>query len=306
MSELGHTPGAGDARRGIRRSELAAFLRRRRAGLRPGDVGLPRGGRRRTPGLRRQEVAELAGMSVDYYIRLEQARGPHPSEQILAALSRALMLTRDERDYLFRIAGASPPPTAGPSREVTPATQHLLASLADTPAYVLDAKYDVLAWNQLATCFIGDLAQYPEADRNMLRWIFRQPGQDVLWDDVDRIAFARLSVADLRAAYARYPGDRSIEDLVTELLGTSPRFAAMWAAHEVEVRRPIHKRVSHPEVGPLEFDCHVLHIPDSDQRLVIYSAEPGSPNAQAFRRLGAATTTPEVSAAGAGISAAAG
>jgi hypothetical protein len=245
-------------------------------------------------------------MSVDYYIRLEQARGPHPSEQILAALARALMLTQDERDYLFRIAGASPPPGAGPSREVTEATRHLLASLPDTPAYVLDAKYDVLAWNQLATCFIGDLSRYPEADRNMLRWIFRQPGQDVLWDDADRIAFARLSVADLRAAYARYPGDRSIEDLVTELLGTSPRFAAMWAAHEVEVRRPIRKRVSHPEAGLLEFDCHVLHIPDSDQRLVIYSAEPGSPTARAFRRLGAAHAAAEISASGAGISAAAG
>ena len=304
MSELGHDPGAGETRRRLRRGELAAFLRRRRAGLRPADVGLPGGGRRRTPGMRRQEVAELAGMSVDYYIRLEQARGPHPSEQILAALSRALMLTQDERDYLFRIAGASPLPVAGPSREVTLATRHLLDSLADTPAYVLDAKYDVLAWNQLATCFIGELSGYPEADRNMLRWIFRQPGQDVLWDDADRIAFARLSVADLRAAYARYPGDRSIEDLVTELLAASPRFAAMWAAHEVEVRRPIRKRVSHPAAGPLEFDCHVLHIPDSDQRLVIYSAEPGSPTAQAFRRLGAAST--RAIAASAGISAAAG
>ena len=304
MSGLGHDPGAGGARRGLRRGELAAFLRRRRAGLRPADAGLPGGGRRRTPGLRRQEVAELAGMSVDYYIRLEQARGPHPSGQILAALSRALMLTQDERDYLFRIAGASPPPAAGPSGEVTPATRHLLASLASTPAYVLDAKYDVLAWNQLATCFIGDLSGYPEADRNMLRWMFRQPGQDVLWDDADRIAFARQSVADLRAAYARYPGDRGIEDLVAELLGTSPRFAEMWATYEVEIRRPIRKRVSHPDAGPLEFDCHVLHIPDSDQRLVIYSAEPGSPTAQAFGRLDAAISSPVP--ASAGISAAAG
>jgi len=306
MRDLGHEPVPGETRRGIRRGELAAFLRRRRAGLRPGDVGLPRGGRRRTPGLRRQEVAELAGMSVDYYIRLEQARGPHPSEQILAALARALMLTQDERDYLFRIAGISPPPSAGPSREVTTATRHLLAGLASTPAYVLDAKYDVLAWNQLATCFIGDLSRYPEADRNMLRWTFRPPDPDVLWDDADRLAFARLSVADLRAAYARYPGDRGIEDLVSELLGASPRFAAMWAAHEVEVRRPIRKRVSHPAAGLLEFDCHVLHIPDGDQRLVIYSAEPGSPTARAFHRLGAASTPAGTSAAGAGISAAAG
>ncbi|MCW2906733.1 MAG: Helix-turn-helix protein [Actinomycetia bacterium] len=280
-------PGAGDGRRGIRRGELAAFLRQRRAGLRPGDVGLPGGGRRRTAGLRRQEVAELAGMSVDYYIRLEQGRGPHPSDQILAALSRALMLTQDERDYLFRIAGVSPPPPGRLSREVSQATRHLLDSLDAIPAYVLDAKYDVLAWNQLATCFIGDMSAHPPEDRNVLRWTFRQPDHDLHWTDAETLAFVRGSIADLRAAYARYPGDRGIEALVTELLGTSPRFAAMWAAQEVEVRRPVTKRVGHPEAGPLEFDCHVLDIPDSDQRLVVYSPAPGSATAAAFRRLAA-------------------
>ncbi len=274
------------ARGGIRRAELAAFLRGRRARLRPGEVGLPGGGRRRTPGLRRQEVAELAGMSVDYYIRLEQGRGPHPSEQILAALARALMLSRDERDYLFRMAGVSPPPGASPARRLDPATRHLLDSLTGTPAYVLDAKYDVLAWNQLAVPFIGDMSAVPEADRNVLRWMFRQPGDDPRWSDADTLAFARSSVADLRAAYARYPGDRSIVELVTELLGSSPQFAAMWAEQEVAVRRPVRKQVVHPEAGPLEFDCHVLHIPDTDQRLVIYSAEPGSATWLAFRRLG--------------------
>jgi transcriptional regulator with XRE-family HTH domain len=231
-------------------------------------------------------VAELAGMSVDYYIRLEQGRGPYPSEQILAALARALMLTRDERDYLFRMAGVSPPPTAGPARKLDPATRHLLDSLADTPAYVLDAKYDVLAWNQLAIPFIGNLSAVPEADRNVLRWMFRQPTEDPRWSDEDTLAFARSSVADLRAAYARYPGDQSIAELVTELLGSSPQFARMWAEQEVAARRPMRKQVVHPEAGPLEFDCHVLHIPDTDQRLVIYSAEPGSATWAAFRRLG--------------------
>jgi hypothetical protein len=224
-------------------------------------------------------------MSVDYYIRLEQARGPHPSEQILAALARALMLTQDECDYLFRIAGTSPPTTASPSRDVTPATRHLLDSLAETPAYVLDAKYDVLAWNELAIYFIGDLSAVPEADRNVLRWVFGQPDEDLHWSDAETLTFTRSCVADLRAAYARYPGDRSIEDLVTELLGTSPRFAQMWAAHEVEVRRPVRKRVDHPLAGQLEFDCHMLHVPETDQRLVIYSAAPGSATWAAFRRL---------------------
>ena len=238
-------------------------------------------------------------MSVDYYIRLEQARGPHPSEQILAALARALMLTRDERDYLFRMAGVSPPPAASAARKLDPATRHLLDSLADTPAYVLDARYDVLAWNQLAIPFIGDMSAVPEADRNVLRWMFRQPADDPRWSDEDTLAFARSSVADLRAAYARYPGDRRIGELVTELLGSSPQFAAMWAEQEVVVRRPVRKQVVHPEAGPLEFDCHVLHIPDTDQRLVIYSAEPGSAASAAFRRLGQSTRVPE-GAVGAG------
>lgn len=268
-----------------RRTDLAAFLRARRARLRPSDVGLSESLRRRTPGLRRQEVAQLAGMSVDYYVRLEQARGPRPSRQVLSALARALMLTRDERAYLFRVAGETPPPVGGPRRDVAPGLRYLIDGMPDTPAYVLDATYDILAWNRLATHFIGDLSDVPEPERNMIRWIFRQPDGDPHWQEDDTIRFARGSVADLRAAYARYPGDRRIDSLVTELLGTSPRFARMWAEHEVEERRHIVKRFDHPIAGPLEFECHVLHVPDTDQRLVVYCAQPGSPTHDAFRRL---------------------
>jgi transcriptional regulator with XRE-family HTH domain len=271
------------ARHGSRRADLAAFLRTRRGRLRPADAGLPASGQRRVPGLRRQEVAQLAGMSVEYYIRLEQGRGPNPSRQVLLALARALMLTADEREYLFRIAGENPPPVASPSRELTPAIRYLLDSLAETPAYVLDAKYDVLAWNSLATHFIGDLSGVPERDRNMLRWTFLH-GAAGHWDSPDALRFARGTVADLRAAYARYPGDRGIEDLVTEL-SASPGFAEMWAAQDVEVRRRTLKRIDHPLAGPLEFECQVLHVPDTDQRLVIYCAEPGSAAQRAFRRL---------------------
>ena len=145
----------------VNRQDLATFLRTRRQRLQPADAGLPEVGRRRTPGLRRQEVAQLAGMSVDYYIRLEQARGPRPSRQILAALARALMLTVDEREYLLRVAGESPPPAASPSREVSPGIRNLIDSLPDTPAYVVDAKYDVLAWNVLATHFIATCPDSP-------------------------------------------------------------------------------------------------------------------------------------------------
>ncbi|MFC3504683.1 helix-turn-helix transcriptional regulator [Micromonospora krabiensis] len=270
---------------GMRRDELAAFLRSRRARLRPAEVGLPDGIRRRTPGLRRQEVAQLAGMSVDYYIRLEQGRGPHPSRQVLAALARALLLTRDERAYLFRVAGESPPPSAGPSREVGPGLRHLMDAMTETPAYLVDAAYGVLAWNRLARHFIGDLSAVPAEDRNMLRWTFRNAGDGGHWDDPDVMRFVRTSVADLRAAYGRYPTDPGIQRLVTELLGTSPRFARIWAEHDVEERRPVVKRVPHPELGPLEFECRVLHVPETDQRLIVYVAEPGSPTQAAFRRL---------------------
>ncbi|HET6215256.1 MAG TPA: helix-turn-helix transcriptional regulator [Micromonosporaceae bacterium] len=270
----------------MNRSDLAQFLRSRRERLRPTDVGLPMGAsRRRTPGLRRQEVAQLAGMSVDYYVRLEQARGPHPSRQVLSALGRALMLTLDEREYLYRIAGQAPPPSAGPNRQIAPAIRYLLDSLTETPGYVLDAKYDVLAWNRLATPFLGELSGLPETDRNMIRWMFRRPDTDCHWDDETALRFARATVADLRAGYGRYPGDAGIAALVTELLGMSPRFAALWATHEVEQRHRMVKRVDHPDLWPLEFDCQVLHIPDSDQRLIVYCAAPGSPTQAAFRGL---------------------
>jgi len=269
----------------MNRDDLAAFLRSRRHRLRPADVGLAAAGQRRTPGLRRQEVAQLAGMSVDYYIRLEQARGPHPSRQILAALARALMLSADEREYMFRLAGEGPPPAAQPSRLISPGIRSLLDSMLETPAYVVDAKYDILAWNLLATFFIGDLSAHPEPDRNMIRWMFATRAMRGPWPDPAAERFARSTVAELRAAYARYPADQGIADLVTELLGLSPEFAAMWATQEVESRRPLVKRVDHPDVGPLEFECQILHIGDTGQRLIVYCAAPASATQAAFRRL---------------------
>jgi transcriptional regulator with XRE-family HTH domain len=281
-------PDAGQHRAGTAgRAGLAAFLRARRARVTPQDTGLPLTGRRRTPGLRRQEVAQLAGLSVDYYIRLEQGRGPQPSRQVLSALGRALLLTADERDYLFRMAGAAPPPAARPGREISPGLRHLLDSMPATPAYVVDAAYNVLAWNQIATHFIGNLAG--ETDRNMIRWAFRRPPADSAWSDEAHYRFTRATVADLRAGYARYPGDREIESLVTEMLALSPLFAEMWAAHEVEVRGPMLKRVNHPQAGPLEFECQMLHIAETGQRLIVYCAAPGSATEAAFMQLAADT-----------------
>jgi transcriptional regulator with XRE-family HTH domain len=269
----------------MNRAELATFLRTRRDRLRPRDVGLPGGQRRRTPGLRRQEVAELAGLSIDYYIRLEQARGPRPSRQVLAALARALMLTTDEREYLFRVAGEEPSAVPGPRRDVPAGIRYLLDAMPETPAYVVSAKYDILACNQLATYFVGDVSALGPDERNMIRWMFGRPADDGYWDDEHAVAFTRSVVADLRAAYAKYPGDRSIDALVGELLALSPQFAAMWAEHEVAARHPMVKRVDHPLTGPIEFECQVMHIQDTDQRLIAYVAAPGSPARAAFRRL---------------------
>ncbi|MBF6251882.1 helix-turn-helix transcriptional regulator [Nocardia farcinica] len=271
------------------RTDLAAFLRARRADLQPSDVGLPQTGPRRTPGLRRQEVAQLAGISVEYYVRLEQARGPHPSAQVVGELARALMLTADERNYLFRTAGHPPPVVAGPDRTVSPAVRTILDGLTTMPAYVVDASYDILAWNAMAVFFISDLTDTPESDRNMVRWAFRRPADDPSWSDPETLQFATTTVADLRAAYARYPGNPRLSALVTELLGTSTRFAEMWAAQDVAERRNHRKCVTHPDLGVLEFDCQVLHLPDSDQRIIVYCADPGSPTEAVFRELAEGT-----------------
>ncbi|MEU8897791.1 helix-turn-helix transcriptional regulator [Nocardia sp. NPDC048505] len=271
------------------RAELAKFLTARRARLRPAEVGLPESGRRRTPGLRRQEVAQLAGISVDYYIRMEQARGAKPSRQVLAAVGRALMLSTDEREYLFRIAGENPPTAGGPNRAISPSTRVLLDNMT-VPAYVVDACYDILAWNRMAVPFIGDLAAVPETDRNMIRWMFRLPDDAEPWSSPASVDFARSTVADLRAVYARYPGNPALAALVTELLGLSGRFAQMWAEHDVEVRRGHHKKIRHPELGELEFDCQVLYISDSDQRIIVYCPEPGSPTATVFAAIAASIT----------------
>jgi transcriptional regulator with XRE-family HTH domain len=287
------------------RTKLAEFLRTSRTGLSPAQAGLGGDGhghgQRRTPGLRRQEVAQLAGISVDYYIRLEQARGPHPSRQVLTSLARALMLTADEREYLFKITGQTPPAVASPSRELTPAVRYLLDGLREVPAYVVDAKYDILAWNTLATHFIGDLSTFTEearvagggrsGRRNMLRWMFTHGDNAVHWSDPDSVAFARSLIADLRASRASYPGDRGIGNLVTELLAVSATFAAMWREHDVEVRRRVVKRFVHPQVGPLEFECQVLHIPEGGQRLIVYCAAPDSPTQHAFRQLARTSST---------------
>jgi transcriptional regulator with XRE-family HTH domain len=269
----------------VDRKELADFLKSRRERIQPQDVGLEAGPRRRTPGLRREEVARLAGMSVDYYIRLEQARGPRPSRQILGALARALRLTDDEREYVYNLAGERTAPPPGPPQDVPAGILHLLYRLDDTPAFVLDAKYDVLAWNVLAAALITDFAALAPRDRNSIRSFFRDDPDPALFTDQAHWSFMRESLADLRAAAARYPDDPGIKELVAEMSAASGLFRRLWAEREVRVRHGTRKLMRHPMVGEIELHCDVLLVPDRDQKVVLYTAAPGTPSYEALKLL---------------------
>lgn len=264
------------------RPELADFLRHARSRLDPSDVGLPPGARRRTPGLRREEVASLAGMSADYYTRLEQSRGPHPSRQMLTALARALRLTDDERDHLFHLAGEEPPRREATGTHVGPGLLLVLDRLHDTPALVTTDCGDLLAQNALSRALSGDVQARPPRDRNLLRRYFLDPTARALFPPEDRPARAREHVANLRAVAAARPADPVPAALVAELRADSEEFARLWAEHEVAVRRATTKRFLHPTVGLLELDCEVLINTETHQHLVIHTARPGT---ESYERL---------------------
>jgi transcriptional regulator with XRE-family HTH domain len=269
----------------VDRAEVAAFLRSRRERLEPGDVGLPTAARRRTPGLRREEVALLAGVSVDYYTRLEQARGPRPSRHVLAALARALRLTDDERDHLFRLAGEPAPETQARSRHLRPGVLHLLDQLADSAVTVVNDLGDVLAWTPLAQALFTDFSALPDERRNLYRIFFTGSEElhRLLPEDLER--GARAHVADLRATSARRHGDPAVRRLVEQLRRASPLFERLWAEHDVAVRRVDRKRILHPTVGLLELDCEVLLTPEHDQRLILHTAPPGTETAEKLELL---------------------
>ncbi|MEV5368121.1 helix-turn-helix transcriptional regulator [Streptomyces albogriseolus] len=269
------------------RQEMAAFLRSRRERISPTDAGLPRGPRRRTPGLRREEVAQLAFISTEYYTRLEQARAPRPSHEVLAGLARALRLTDAERDHLHHLAGAPPLPPAGPSREVRQSIRDLLRRLPQAAATVTSATSEVIAWNDLAAALMEDFSALPRHDRNLVRRVFLGPhthGQR-LYGVSDANEFAVQATQRLRAAAARYPDDPETAELVGELLAGSEEFARLWDSHDVSADSALSKTFQHPVVGPVTVNCDVLDITDRDQQVVIYTAEPGSPSAEAFQLL---------------------
>ncbi|MFE6449141.1 helix-turn-helix transcriptional regulator [Nocardiopsis dassonvillei] len=267
---------------------LGAFLRSRRERLRPLDVGLPSGPRRRTPGLRREEVAVLAHISTEYYVRLEQARAPRPSGEVLAGIADALRLTDAESDHLHVLAGTAPSRTRLHRRDVRPSILALLERLPSTAGFVMSAVFEVLAWNDLAAALMEDFAGLDPKDRNLARWAFLGPPRPgtALYGDSDAADFRHHVVMELRATLARYPRDPEVAGLVDELREASPDFVRLWERHDVQAARTLTKTFRHPALGEVTVDCDALTLTDRDQHLVLYSAPPGSSGAEALALLG--------------------
>jgi transcriptional regulator with XRE-family HTH domain len=269
------------------KQELGAFLRSRRERLRPEDVGLPSGSRRRTPGLRREEVAVLAHISTEYYVRLEQGRAPRPSGEVLAGIAGALRLTHAESDHLHVLAGTAPTRTGLHRRDVRPSIVALLERLPQTAGFVISATFEVLAWNDLAAALMENFAELSPEDRNLARRAFLGPARPgtTLYGISDAAEFRHQVVMELRAALARYPTDPAVTGLVDELRDASTEFARLWERHDVQASTVLTKTFRHPVVGEITVDCDSLALTDCDQHLVLYSAPPGSPSAEALALL---------------------
>ncbi|WP_402465538.1 helix-turn-helix transcriptional regulator [Isoptericola aurantiacus] len=273
------------------RPALAEFLRRRREVLQPAAVGLAPGLRRRAPGLRREEVALLATMSTDYYTRLEQQRGPQPSTDILGALARALRLTDDERDYLFRTAGHPAPVRTVDAGRVAPALQRVLDRLDDTPALILGPLGETLAQNDLARALYGDVETLRGWERSEIyRWFAHPDTARAVYPVDDRDRQGRALVASLRAALGLLGPRSRAAALVDVLTGLSEEFSALWERQEVARRFVDHKVLIHPVVGEIEVDCQVLLTEDRLQALLVLTAAPGTVAAERIRLLGVVGT----------------
>jgi transcriptional regulator with XRE-family HTH domain len=267
---------------------MADFLSARRRALTPQDVGLPGGLRRRVRGLRREEVAHLSHMSVDYYTRLEQSRASQPSGQMLAALARALLLDPEERDHLYRLAGAGPTPDRIDTSDVVrPALINLLDQLDDSAAFICSDLLVMLAQNRLSVLLMGNhIRGAGIGDSVIWRW-FTEPEYRTLFSREDREYQAGLHVADLRATSSRRRGDPDVEAFVNGLSCSSEEFRRLWKRHEVgRPLKEVQKTIVHPRVGPVPVDVEILSTADEGQRLVVLSAPAGTDSRRKFELLG--------------------
>jgi transcriptional regulator with XRE-family HTH domain len=269
---------------GIDRTRLADFLRRSRERVSPAALGLPPRSRTRTPGLRREDVAQLAGISADYYARLEQGRGAFPSEQVVGALARALRLTDDESDYLHRLAGYPARGRARASTHVRPGLLLVLDRLTDAPAQVVSDIGQVLARNAMAEALFGAPAG-PGRAGNTYWLMFTDPRHRARVPAADRAAVVAHHVANLRAVQARRPADPEVDGLIEDLLAASAEFREVWERHDVAVMLTNAKTIVHPQVGPLALDCEVLATASGEQSLILFTARPGTDAAQKLELL---------------------
>ncbi|RLL69832.1 helix-turn-helix transcriptional regulator [Streptomyces sp. Z26] len=269
------------------RTELGAYLSARRARVSPDEANLPSTGHRRVPGLRREEVALLAGVSVDYYVRLEQGRERTPSAQVVDALATALRLPEDGRQHLFRLAGLSPRARAGTvSDRVDPSLLQLMGAWPDNPAVVFNRAYDLLASNAIADALFGGWRH----SANLMHVVFTDPDSRTFYRDWRTVA--RDAVAGFRLGHGHAPDDPRVRQVLAELLDTSPDFAELWAGHDARGKSLERKRFQHREAGPLTLTMQTFDVRSSPgQELVVYHAEPGSPSAGALALLGTLAAT---------------
>ncbi|MEU0222766.1 helix-turn-helix transcriptional regulator [Streptomyces sp. NPDC006284] len=287
-----------DGMSAVKYAELGAFLRSRRERIRPADVGFPAGPRRRVPGLRREEVAQLAGASVDYYNELERGAGSQPSEQMVAALARALRLSADERDYLYRLADRPVPVQGGAASHVHPGMLDLLGRMPSTPAQVITDLHVTLVQNPLAVALVGDQSGLTGPRASFVHRWFTEPEARRLHPEADHEGQSRAFVADLRAAAARRDAkDPEVTSMIRTLLGVSPEFAALWADHDVAFRRDDRKRIVHPTLGVIEVNCLNLFSEDGRQRLLWFTPAVGTESAGLLELLAVVGTQEVVSPA---------
>jgi transcriptional regulator with XRE-family HTH domain len=257
-------------------------VRRWRDRLAPETAGVPAGGRRRAAGLRREELAGLAGISVDYLTRLEQGRATSPSSQVVEALARALRLSDTERELLYRLAGQAVPGRDVVPTHITPSVQRLLGRLSHTPVAVHDAAWNLIVANQPYDALMGETTSWRGIERNGVWRTLVGPGSRVVHTPQEQARFESLLVADLRMTAARYPADRELKRLIAELTSHSPRFVELWEPGEVGSPRDQsrHKIIDHPDVGLITLDCDTLIVAGNDLRITVYTAEPGTQDAE--------------------------
>lgn len=262
--------------------ELAGCLRAWRERLTPAEAGLLAGSKRRVPGLRREEVASLAGVSVDYLSRLEQGRAHAPSPSVLSSLARALRLSQPERGHLFRLAGQAEPGPGTIDRHVTPSLQRLVDRLADVPVIVVDAAGELVAANPLATALMGDSSSGSRRERTLAWRHFTGQPSRVVRDVRETEDAESTMVAELHDALGRFPADEHLSALIADLINASPRFAELWRRHPVARVHARRKTFAHPQVGRITVDCEALSVHGSDLQLIVYTAPAGSPDAAAL------------------------